>query len=278
MPALTKPEKLTQTDSHCSLEGVGVLTELGLSERQARVYLALLKAGSGGARIVAGLAGVPRQESYGLLTQLQRLGLARQNLTVPASYTATPFIEAARLLLERKTQELTAITLRANQITSNLNQNQPTQPITAPTTPKTSFGEIIEGEDGKHYQTAIEQTQVSVWVISSWTRFRHFSYRFETQFKAALKRDVLLWFVAEKPPSHSLPTWINPSLPKYKFKLKTTPNPPDAAIAIFDGTQAAIAYDKNACITRGIDLWTTHPALVAMSEAYFFRVWGSIRG
>ena len=173
MPALTKPEKLTQTDSHCSLEGVGVLTELGLSERQARVYLALLKAGSGGARIVAGLAGVPRQESYGLLTQLQRLGLARQNLTVPASYTATPFIEAARLLLERKTQELTAITLRANQITSNLNQNQPTQPITAPTTPKTSFGEIIEGEDGKHYQTAIEQTQVSVWVISSWTRFRH---------------------------------------------------------------------------------------------------------
>ena len=49
-----------------NLEGVGVLVGLGLSERQARVYLALLKAGSGGARVVAGLAKVPRQEAYGL--------------------------------------------------------------------------------------------------------------------------------------------------------------------------------------------------------------------
>ncbi len=277
MPALTKPEKFTKTDSYCRLEGVGVLTELGLSERQARVYLALLKACGGGALVVARLAGVPRQESYGLLSQLQQLGLARKNLTIPTSYTATPFIEAARLLLERKTQELTAITLNANRLTSNLGQNQPAQPVIAPIAPKPSFGEIVEGEGGKHYQTAIEQAQVSVWVVSSWMRFRHFSYRFETQLKAALKRDVLLWFVAEKPPSHSLPTWINPSLPKYKFQLKTMPNSPDAAIAIFDGVQAAIAFDKNACVTGGIDLWTTHPALVAMCEAYFFRVWSSIR-
>jgi sugar-specific transcriptional regulator TrmB len=273
-PKLTNPQAPPLVD----LEGVGVLVGLGLSERQARVYLALLKAGGGGARVVSRLAGVPRQESYGLLSELQRLGLARQNLTVPASYTAAPFIEAARLLLERKTQELTAITLKANQLTSNLNQNQPTQPITAPTAPKPSFGEIIEGEGGKHYQTAIEQAQVSVWVISSWMRFRHFSYRFETQLRAALKRDVLLWFVAEKPPSHTLPAWIGSGLPKYKFQLKTTPNSPDAAIAIFDGAQTAIAFDKNACVTGGIDLWTTHPALVAMSEAHFFRVWGGIRG
>ena len=88
----------------------------------------------------------------------------------------------------------------------------------------------------------------------------------------------MLWFVSEKPPGHCLPRWINPTLPKYKFELKTTPNPPDAAIAIFDGTQVAIAFNKDACITQGIDLWTTHPALVAVCQAYFYRVWGSIRG
>ncbi len=272
-PKLTNP----QASPHVDLEGVGVLVGLGLSERQARVYLSLLKAGGAGARVVAGLARVPRQEVYGLLSQLQQLGLARQSLTAPVTYSATPFVGGVRLLLERKTQELTAITLNANRLTSNLGQNQPAQLVVAPIAPKPCFGEITEGEDGKHYQTAIEQAQASIWLVSSWTRFRHFSYRFETQLKAALKRDVQLWFVAEKPPSHCLPTWINPSLPKYKFKLKTTPNPPDAAITLFDGTQAAIAYDKNACVTGGVDLWTTHPALVAMCEAYFFRVWGSIR-
>lgn len=176
------------------------------------------------------------------------------------------------MLLERKTEELTNLTLKANQLTSNPTQ---TQPIVAPIAPKPCFGEIVEG--GKHYQTAIEQAQASVWVISSWVRFKQFSCRFETQLRAALKRDVLLWFVAEKPPSHLLPKWITPALPKYKFELRTTSNPLDATIAIFDGTQAAIAYDKNAPIAQGVDLWTTHPALVAICEAYFFRVWGRLR-
>ncbi len=278
----TKP-RITATPqafSHCGLggvglEGVGVLVGLGLSERQTRVYLSLLKAGGGGARVVAGLAGVPRQEAYGLLSELQRLGLARQKLTAPVSYSAMPFVEGVQLLLERKTEELTTLTLKANQLTGTLEQAQLS---VAQIAPKPCFGEVLEGDGGKHYQAAIEQAQVSVWVVSSWVRFKQFSFRFETQLKAALKRDVLLWFVAEKPPSHCLPTWISSGLPKYKFQLKTTPNPPDAAIAIFDGVQATIAFDKNVSITGGIDLWTTHPALVAMCEAYFFRVWASIRG
>ena len=64
--------------------------------------------------------------SLRLAIPAQRLGLARQNLTAPANYSATPFIEGVRLLLERKTQELTAITLNANRLTSNLvKTNQP---------------------------------------------------------------------------------------------------------------------------------------------------------
>ena len=258
-----------------NLEGVGVLAGLGLSERQARVYLALLKAGGGGARVVAGLAGVPRQEAYGLLSELRQLGLARQNLTAPVSYNATPFVEGVRLLLEQKTAELTTITAKANQLTGNPAQ---TQLAIAPITPKPCFGEISDGEHGKRFQAAIEQANVSVWVVSSWVRFKQFSVRFETQLRAALKRDVLLWFVVEKPPSHRLPNWISPELPRYKFELKTTPNPPDAAIAIFDGKQAAIAFDQNVPVTTGMDLWTTHPALVAVCQGYFHRVWGSIRG
>ena len=264
-----------QVFGYCGLGGVEVLVGLGLSGRQARVYLALLKKGDARAQPLARLARVPRQEVYGLLLELQQLGLVRQNLTVPVSYSPTPIAEGARLLLERKTEELTTLTVKANRLTSNLVQ---TQPSIAPIALKPCFGEVSDGERGKQYQTAIEQAVVSVWVVSSWVRFRQFSFRFETELKAALKRDVMLWFVSEKPPSHRLPRWINPELPKYKFELKTTPNPPDAAVAIFDGVQAAIAFDKNACITQGVDLWTAHPALVAVCEAYFFRVWGSIRG
>ena len=56
------------------LEGVAVLVGLGLSVLQARVYVALLKAGPCRARVVAGLAVINRQEVYRLLVSWSRLG------------------------------------------------------------------------------------------------------------------------------------------------------------------------------------------------------------
>jgi sugar-specific transcriptional regulator TrmB len=274
---LTNQQETSQVFRHrglgeVGLEGATVLVGLGLSERQARVYLALLKAGWGRARVVSGLTAISRQDIYRLFGELQQLGLVRQNLTVPVSYTPAPITETARLLLERKTEELTNLTAKANQLTKKLTQAQP--PL-APAAPKTCFGEVFKGERGKQYQTAIEQAQISIEVVSGWVRFRQFCFRFEAPLRVALKRNVALRFVAEKPPSHKLPRWIKPTLPKYKFQLKTLSNTPDVAIAIFDGTQAAIASNAAIRITQGIDLWTTPPALITACQAYFNRTWAN---
>lgn len=94
------------------LEGVDVLTGLGLSDRQARVYLALLKLGIV-RRVVAKLAGVPRQTVYYSLVELQRLGLVKQNLSAPTSYAALPYSDTVKRLLEQKTHELVKISQKA---------------------------------------------------------------------------------------------------------------------------------------------------------------------
>ena len=100
---LTNLQNSPQAFRHCcvgrvGLEGVGVLVSLGLSGRQARVYLALLRMRDGRVRLVAGLAGVRRQDVYGLLSELQQLRLVRQNLTVPVSYSAKPIAEGIQLV------------------------------------------------------------------------------------------------------------------------------------------------------------------------------------
>jgi hypothetical protein len=136
------------------------------------------------------------------------------------------------------------------------------------------FGTVFEAEGGRHYLKAIAEAQGSIEGVFSWVRFRQFSFRFEAELRAALKRDVALRFVAEKPDGHCLPRWIGP-LPKYRFELRTLLNPPDAAIVLFDGAQVAIAFDRNVCVTQGIDLWTAHPALTAAYQAYFYRVWAN---
>lgn|GEM_PF-1092789 len=274
-PKLTNHHAPAQAASHCvlggvGLEGVEVLTGLGLSERQARVYLALLKVGGGRARIVSNLTGISRQDIYRLFGELLQLGLVRQNLTVPVSYSPAPVAEAMRLLLERKTEELTALTTKSSRLTEKLSQTA--TPIVV--APKQCFGEVFEAERGERYRVTIEQAQGSVEGVFSWVRFRQFSFRFESELRAALGRDVALRFVVEVPAKQCLPRWINP-LPRYRFELKTLSDPPDAAIAIFDGVQAAIAFDSKVRVTQGIDLWTTHPAFNAICRAYFYRAWAN---
>ncbi len=244
---------------------------LGLSGRQARVYLALLRAGDAKAKGLAELAMVERQEVYGLVEVLRVLGLVEVNLTVPTSYTPTPIAEGIRLLLEQKTDELTAISKKAQQLAAKL--SQPQNP-SASATPSKCFGSICDGYRGKKYLKAIQETQHTIDAVTSWTRFKQQSFRLENQYKASLKKGVALRFVVEKPLNHHLPKWVKATQEKYdSFKIKTQPEPVAASITIFDQTKAAITFMPNANLSKGPDLWTTNPPLTALCQNYFDTVW-----
>jgi sugar-specific transcriptional regulator TrmB len=62
---------------------------LGLTGRQARVYLAMVKPGGGKAKVIADFLLVNRQEIYRLIDSLQLMGLVQRNVTVPTTFTAT---------------------------------------------------------------------------------------------------------------------------------------------------------------------------------------------
>jgi len=274
IPKLEKPSQILSSYglSGVGLEGVEVLAGLGLSGRQARVYLALLRAGVSRARSVAVLTSIDRQEVYRLLTSLQELGLVQQNVSAPATFMATPVELAVELLLEQKNVELKFLSKKANQIAKKLAQ---TQHLTAPPfTPKASFGVITERDGGKKTQIALEQTKQSIEAVTSWAQFRKLCFLLETPLKNALKNGVALSVVAEKPAAHNLPKWVKTATAKYvNFKLKTLHTSPEAVLMIFDQTQTAIAFNVTASFTRGPTLWTTNPHLTAVCRSYFNEVW-----
>lgn len=65
------------------------------------------------------------------------------------------------------------------------------------------FGTISKGDRGRKYAHAIENCQCSIEVVASWVRFKELCADCEDEFRAVLKRDVLLMFVVEKPPKNS---------------------------------------------------------------------------
>jgi len=254
-------------------EEMGVLADLGLTSRQARVYLALLKTGGGKAKIVADVSLVNRQEIYRIIEDLQQMGLVQKNVTAPTTFTATPLADVIKRLLEQKTKQLTLIRQKAKQLTKH-----PQIHISVAPAEKPCLGTIFEGDRGKKYQQAIQTTQHNIDIVTSWRRFKQLTTLLETPLQNALQKGVPIHIITEKPPNQSLPNWITnvqtQTLNKKSYlKLKILPNPPTAAVTIFDNTQTAITFHPNTNLTKGPDLWTTNPTLLTLSQTYFNTIW-----
>jgi len=267
------PLKPIQAFNHDGLGGVGllgveVLVGLGLSGRQARVYLALLRLGVAGVRVIAALCLVNRQEVYRLLDSLQALGLVERNVCLPATFKPTPIDVGVKLLLKRKSDQLSVMDQQAKQLTRKLSQNNllTCPPVVA----KPSLGTVYEANRGKKYRQAMQAAQHSIDIVVTWARFKQLTTHFETQLQNALKREVKVSIVTEKPPNLRLPKWVSAALSsKSNFKVKTSPDSPSASMFLFGCTLAAIAFDPNLHLFKGPDLWTNNPSIVALCQAYF---------
>lgn len=80
---------------------VETLERLGLSNYEARVFVALQRLGTGTAREVHDLAGVPRSQVYGAAESLEERGLLEIQRSSPITYRPVALEEARERLTER---------------------------------------------------------------------------------------------------------------------------------------------------------------------------------
>lgn len=104
-------------------EDIETLTWLGLTERQAKVYLALLQMGASGAEAISKLSAVHRQEVYRVAARLQELGLVETNLTSPTHFSAIPVEEALEVMVNQKNKEFDEVRLRTKHIIKKYTQS-----------------------------------------------------------------------------------------------------------------------------------------------------------
>ncbi|MCW4029882.1 MAG: hypothetical protein NWE92_09595 [Candidatus Bathyarchaeota archaeon] len=251
------------------MDEVDVLVGLGLTVRQAHVYLALLKTGDAKVQDISGSSGVNRQELYRLLDGLLQLGLVQRHVSAPSTFEATPISEAVAMLLERKTIQWSGLCQKAKQLTERLSQSLPVAVDVKP-----CFGTVIEGDRGKKYVKTLKQTRQTIEIITSWKRFKQLSRLLEVPLNKALSRGVTLRVLTEKPYSHQLPKWVQDALlGSGRFELRLQLQSLSAVVAIFDHATVAIAFSPETSLARGPELWSVNPALTKPCQAYFDAVW-----
>jgi sugar-specific transcriptional regulator TrmB len=253
-------------------EDVKTLNWLGLTERQAKVYLALLQLGSSGAEAISRLSGVHRQEVYRVAARLQELGFVETNLASPTHFTAIPVEKALKAMIKRKTKELAKVQIHTANIIERYSKNDL---LYSQSTDKPYFT-IVSGNDClRKMQNALESSIESIKVVATFKRFCQAFSIHEDLLKVSLKNHVRIQVVTEQLETESLPKWVQQLLLEKlaDFELRTAPRDVQTTVVIYDDVRLCLAINILSDIVRGSQLWSNSESLIALSKEYFENVW-----
>jgi sugar-specific transcriptional regulator TrmB len=278
--ATIKYEKLKLTNCLFLTEGGGlepefsqpqILLDLGLTLKQARVYMALVESGSSRISTISKVSKVARPDLYQTLSKLQQLGLVERIIETPLEYRATPINEGISLLLQTKTRQYEKVRAEAKILLSTVKIEKPTKKeIETPQFVLIPKRTVIE-----RIKDAIEKAQLSVDVVLSWKRFSQgIVGMFAESMEIALGKNVRVRFVIESPPEGKTSEQLVQLCGKKPFcKVRFMPHYPEAVFGIYDGKEIFMVIKSKTDLPSSPALWSNNPSLISLAKGYFKILW-----
>jgi sugar-specific transcriptional regulator TrmB len=253
---------------------VELLTQLGLTPRQARVYLALASSSPCTVNQISKLSGIATETVYRILPKLQEKSLTERILTSPTKFSATRMKIAIEMLLKQKNQEVTKIRNKAKEIIANSDcdetqlalslQKEGTQLVT------------VSGKEAviKKLRKSLQEAKASVDVITAQTRFSQAILEFASDYKKALKRKVKIRIATEKhAPEKAALKIVDALSDKPGFQVRYFPQSPDAIVTIVDNKEAFMALSATAFNTTTSSVWSNNTSFIGLAKNYFETKW-----
>ena len=248
-----------------------VLTDLGLTGSQAKVYFALSQSGESTAKEISKISQVAREHVYEVLPQLQNLGLVEKIIGAPSKFRAIPMQEGLSILLQSramKTHELQKkleIIKRAKNNNLEMNsQKEGNQFILIPAK-KAALN---------RRKREIEAAQASIDILVSIKRFGPTEITYHEIVKNALERGVKIRVITEKPEDENeIPKIIQDFIKNPSFQLRYILNPPLAVVTIFDRNKIFVTTSAITDLGESPVFLSNNPSLLAMINDFYEIMW-----
>jgi sugar-specific transcriptional regulator TrmB len=252
----------------------GTLLHLGLTNSQAKVYLALLRlAADCKGTTIAQFANVPRQDVYRLLAELQKIGIIRKTIARPATYKAVCAKEAIEILLNRKISDFSKLKREGNVFVKRAQENL------IPRMPQ-SFSEdevdIIVGREAitSKIREGSLRAQVTARSITPYNELIPWLSVCSKSLDEELSRGIKIKWIIEK---NAAINRHHPVLRRYvektNFELRVINQPIKTKVTIFDSKEAFIGMVTDSDFTLSPALFSNNSSIVAMAESYFESCW-----
>jgi sugar-specific transcriptional regulator TrmB len=249
-----------------------ILSDLGLSHKQAIIYLTLLKLGVDSKAVsIFKFSNVARQDVYRILFELQKIGIVQKIISKPTKFHAVQPRKAVSILLERKTNAMTTLKKQAaifTKLTCKTTNSNSCEPE------KDAFI-IISQKSGviQKCQEIIERTHLS---IDSITPSREFIPWIEVLFDAFNKVEgtgIRRRWIIEKPRKDNDLRNIQKALTQHPVHVRSCQLPPVVKFGIYDNNEVILAISKEGKFVEASALWSNSPAIVEMAKSYFEIYW-----
>lgn len=255
-------------------EGVQTLIDLGLTSRQARVYLALAKFGVSTAKKLSEVSGVTREDVYKVLHSLVELGFVEKTITQPANFGAVPLKTVTSTLLKRRSVKTKILQEKSEELIKNFKKSE-TKKTLWDTQNQFILLPMRESVIQKRV-SLLKTSKNSIDAITTWKRFCavYVDKTITKQLEKALKRGVKVRVVTELPQKEEQHPEIMHIFDQFPtFELRHMPKSPTAIISLHDQEEVLITISQKTGVKEAAVLWSNNPNLLALINDYFEVTW-----
>jgi sugar-specific transcriptional regulator TrmB len=245
-------------------EYVQALVDLGLTSKQARIYLNLAKLGRANAQTIAVASKIARQDVYTAMPVLERMGLVEKMITQPTTFRATQLKTGLSILLNNRTRENTRIHKNANLLLKDFNSVYvQTLEQTDDSAQFSIINEVtlLQSTHQKLLETAEDRIDVIIPFVSQ---------EIVESFQCALSRGIKIRFLTKKPRTNNT-FLLEQTLENYQgvFEAKNRADI-EWGMHIIDSKQVTFALERKQPVPS---LWSNNPRLVQIMQNYFNENW-----
>ena len=250
---------------------VHTLIQLGLTSCQARVYSALSRSNSIGAKEISLRSGVTREDVYRIMPKLQEIGLVEIILGNPNKYKAQSLRKTVTILLKRRNSE----TLRLKTKTQELIKKAPIHSELHPSLEYDKFVIVPSSEVLiKKIGNAIDKTKKQIDIITSFRRLQTISDIFINKFERLLKKGISIRVIIEEDNKDNFQSVSVSALwRKAPAEIRYILGFSGTVMTIYDKKEVFIFTKPSLNLNESPALWSNASCLISLAQNNFETIW-----
>ena len=249
-----------------------VLSDLGLTHSQARVYYALSRSGLSKVQTISKISDVRREHVYGILLQLQDLGLVEKVIGYPSMFRALPIQDGFSLLFQCKVRKDRELQEQMMEIIRDYQKNDL---------------EVLSQTEGNQFvlippkkaairkrKKEIEAAQTSIDCLVSFNRFGPTAFVYHQVIKEALERGVKIRLITQKPENENeIPVIIQDLTKNPSHRLRYILKHPSAMVTVYDRKEMLVTKSAKTGLGESPALWSNNSSLLAIINDFYEILW-----